>query len=576
MRALAQLIVMLGLLVPVPALANRLALVIGINDYEMIPPLTKAVGDAEAMSARLADLGFDVTTVLNPNRRELNQAITTFRRSLRAGDAAFVHFSGHGVEVEGRNLLLPRDIPLPTSGEEDFLAEEAIDLSALIDRVGDSGAAVRIFVVDACRDNPFGSTDTRGVPLVGGLALVEPPRGSFVLYSAGYRQTALDRLGPDDESSTSVYTRVLLDKIGKPGLSISEIARSVRVDVAALASSVGHEQSPAYYDELTQDFVLAPPLAEEEVEEKPVNVADSREAEAFDRAQSMATVGAWNAFLKNYPEGVFADLARAALADLTAVPAVEAEATSVAGTAPAQTVNPVLDKFAVRQELATLWDKGFDAASAGNDAAYYEAMSQALKLATERFGTDSEEYAQANNHMTGASTAVGRIDDAISASREAIRVYTAMFGANDIRVLIDKANLASRLGSKGKSGEAQEIYGEVIGKLEAMRLSASDKGFYAHALEGYAMIKSSMGDLDAAVELAAQSVVALKESTLAGTIDYGWILANYAHILLDAGRCQEAMDAFTEAAAGMKRARVAESQRDYAEILRRLERGCSA
>jgi hypothetical protein len=62
MHALARLIIVLGLLVPVPALANRLALVIGINDYEMIPPLTKAVGDAEAMSARLADLGFDVTT----------------------------------------------------------------------------------------------------------------------------------------------------------------------------------------------------------------------------------------------------------------------------------------------------------------------------------------------------------------------------------------------------------------------------------------------------------------------------------------------------------------------------------
>jgi tetratricopeptide (TPR) repeat protein len=576
MHALARLIVVLGLLVPVPALANRLALVIGINDYEMIPPLSKAVGDAEAMSARLADLGFDVTTVLNPNRRELNQAITTFRRSLRAGDAAFVHFSGHGVEVDGRNLLLPRDIPLPTSGEEDFLAEEAIDLSALIDRVGDSGAAVRIFVVDACRDNPFGSTDTRGVPLVGGLALVEPPRGSFVLYSAGYRQTALDRLGPDDESSTSVYTRVLLDKIGKPGMSISEIARSVRVDVAALATSVGHEQSPAYYDELTEDFILVPPLAAGQVEAKPVNVADSREAEAFDRARSMATVGAWNAFLKNYPEGVFADLARAALADLTPAPAVEAEDEPVAATEPATTNDPILDEFAARQQLATLWDKGSDAADAGNDATYYESMSQALTLATERFGTDSEEYAQAQNAMIGASTTVGRMDDAIASARESIRVYSALFGQDDMRVLIDKANLASRLGSKGKAGEAEEIYVAVIGKMESMRLSASDKGFYAHALEGYAMVKSSMGDLDAAVELGAQSVAALKESTMVGTINYGWILANYAHILLDAGRCAEAMDAFTEAAEGMKRARVAESQRDYAEILRRLDRGCAA
>ena len=581
MRLMALMIVVLGMFVPVPALANRLALVIGINEYEMIPPLTKAVGDAEAMSTRLVDLGFEVTTVLNPNRRELNQAITNFRRSLRAGDAAFVHFSGHGVEVDGRNLLLPRDIPLPTSGEEDFLAEEAIDLSGLIDRVGDSGAAVRIFVVDACRDNPFGSTDTRGVPVVGGLALVEPPRGSFVLYSAGYRQTALDRLGPEDESKTSVYTRVLLDKIGQPGMSISEVARSVRVDVAALATTVGHEQSPAYYDELTEDFVLVPEVPAAEVTApEPVQVADSREAEAFDRAQSMGTMGAWNAFLKNYPEGVFADLARAALADLT--PAV-VDDNYVAPVTPAEVaeppqaaevIDPVIDDFKVRQQLASLWDKGFDEVTAGNDAAHYAAMSEALKLATERFGTESEEYAQANNHMIGAWTNMGRIDDAIAAARESIRVFGALFGEDDIRVLTDKGNLASRLGSRGKWAEAENIYGEVVGKFGDRPLSASDQGLYAHMLEGYAMVKAGMGDTEAALRLGAESIVALETSSLAGTIDYGWIYANYAQILLNAGRCAEAMDVFAQAAEGMKRARVAESQRDHVEILRRLDRGC--
>lgn len=578
MRRIALAIAMLGMLAPVPAMANRLALVIGINEYEMIPPLTKAVGDAEAMSARLGDLGFEVTTVLNPNRRELNQAITNFRRSLRAGDAAFVHFSGHGVEVDGRNLLLPRDIPLPTSGEEDFLAEEAIDLSGLIDRVGDSGAAVRIFVVDACRDNPFGRTDTRGVPLVGGLALVEPPRGSFVLYSAGYRQTALDRLGPEDDSKTSVYTRVLLDKIGQPGMSISEVARSVRVDVAALATTVGHEQSPAYYDELTEDFVLVPEVqAAEAATSEPVQVADSREAEAFDRAQSMGTVGAWNAFLKNYPEGVFADLARAALADLTpaSVEGPEPEAEKPADPpGPAEAADPVLDDFAARRQLAALWDKAYDEAVAGNEPAHYTALSEALKLATEHFGTESEEYAQANNHMIGAWTNMGRLDDAIAAAREAIRVNRVLFGEDDIRVLIDRGNLASRLGQQGKLEEADEIYAETIEKLEGMRLSPPDQGFYAHALEGRSIVKMSMGDTAAALQLSGASVAALEMSSLAGTIDYGWILANYASILRNTGRCGEAMDVYAKAAEEMKRARVAETQRDYAEILRRLDRGC--
>jgi tetratricopeptide (TPR) repeat protein len=176
--------------------------------------------------------------------------------------------------------------------------------------------------------------------------------------------------------------------------------------------------------------------------------------------------------------------------------------------------------------------------------------------------------------MTGASTSAGRLDDAIASAREAIRVYAALFGEDDIRVLIDTSNLASRLNSKGQSGEADRLYAGIIEKLKGMKLSASDQGYYAHALEGYAMVKASMGDLDSALQLGSESVAALEASTLAGTIDYGWIVANYAHILLEAGRCAEAMDTFAKAADGMKHARVAEGQRDYAEILRRLDRGC--
>jgi hypothetical protein len=247
-----------------PAVAARLALVIGINDYEMLPPLEKAVGDADAMSERLGQLGFAVTKVLNPDRREFNRAIAEFRNSLRKGDVAFVHFSGHGIEVDGRNLLLPRDIPLPARGGEDFLAEEAIDLSELMDRVAASAAAVRIFVIDACRDNPFARKGLRGLGGPGGLGPAAPSRGSFILYSAGYGQTALDRLTPDDPSPTSVYTRVLLDRLGTPGASISEIARDVRTEVAELAANAGHDQFPAYYDELSEDIVLTPsPRGEE-------------------------------------------------------------------------------------------------------------------------------------------------------------------------------------------------------------------------------------------------------------------------------------------------------------------------
>ena len=312
MRRLLGLLVLLALLAPVEALAARLALVIGIDKYETLPPLDKAVGDAKAMSERLGQLGFTVTEVLNPTRRRLSLAVTAFRRSLKPGDTAFVHYSGHGVEINGRNLLLPLDTPLPTEGAEDFLISESIDLDELMTRVAESGATVRIFVVDACRNNPFADRGVRSVGGIGGLAVTSPPNGTFVLYSAGFRQTALDRLGPEDSAATSVYTRVLLQQLSVPGATMSEIARGVRTEVAALADSIGHDQSPAYYDELNQEVVLFPeegavPVAEDDVPDA---------AEAFDVARQLNSIEGWQVFLTAYDKGFHSDMARVALREL--------------------------------------------------------------------------------------------------------------------------------------------------------------------------------------------------------------------------------------------------------------------
>lgn len=312
----AFFIVTLALL-PGPALAARKALVIGIDAYQNVPQLERAVGDAEAMAAKLATLGFAVTKVLDADRRTLNLAITNFRKSLRPGDDALVHFSGHGVEIDGNNLLLPADIPVPAEGDTDFLLNEAIGLSDLMLRIAGSGAATQIFVIDACRDNPFAQAGTRGLGGTRGLAVVPPTKGSFILYSAGKGQTALDTLGPEDPQATSVYTRVLIDALGQPGLSLTDLAKTVRTRVSALASEVGHEQQPAYYDELSQDFFFvdaaAPPGVTPDTTRPPGGGSDAQD---FAAAQSINTVEAWAAFLQHHPAGYYADLAKAAMAAL--------------------------------------------------------------------------------------------------------------------------------------------------------------------------------------------------------------------------------------------------------------------
>jgi hypothetical protein len=303
-------------LVPGSALAARYALVIGINDYVNVPRLEKAIGDAEAMTARLRSLGFTVTPVLNPDRRTLNQAIATFSRQVKPGDDVLVHFSGHGVELEGNNLLLPADVPLPDSSDKDFLIGEAISLTDLMQRISDTHAAVKVFVIDACRDNPF-ATRGRSIGTNRGLSVTEAMEGAFVFYSAGRGQTALDSLGDNDPSTTSVYTRVLINALGQPGLSLTDIAKSVRKQVATLADGVNHEQQPAYYDELNDDgfFFSAGARAGGQAAQPEPTVrppASDTTREEFVFAQGVDTVEGWTIFLSYHPTGYYADMARAA------------------------------------------------------------------------------------------------------------------------------------------------------------------------------------------------------------------------------------------------------------------------
>ena len=78
------------------------------------------------------------------------------------------------------------------------------------------------------------------------------------MYSAGAGETALDRLSDDDPDPNSVYTRTLLPMLSTPGLDLREMAVEVRRRVNKLAQTVPHRQTPAYYDEVLNDFSFVP------------------------------------------------------------------------------------------------------------------------------------------------------------------------------------------------------------------------------------------------------------------------------------------------------------------------------
>lgn len=241
----------------VPAVAERYALVVGIDRYTRLEPLRKATNDARAVAKTLESAGFGVTLSLDPDADALYDKLASFTAALRPGDEVVVYFAGHGVEVEGRNWLLPADMAPLRPGDEVKLRRAALATDDLLAEISARGPQVTLMILDACRDNPFPRQGTRSVGNTRGLARLEAPRGSYVIYSAGAGQTALDRLGEGDANPNSVFTRALLPRLSQPGLSIRDLAQQVRIEVDQTARSIGHDQFPAIYDQLAGDFVIA-------------------------------------------------------------------------------------------------------------------------------------------------------------------------------------------------------------------------------------------------------------------------------------------------------------------------------
>ncbi|EKS40070.1 caspase family protein [Afipia clevelandensis] len=257
-RVLTGLFVMMTAFVAPASAEKRVALVIGNNDYRNVPPLQKAVNDARTMSDALKQLGFTVLFAENQNRKAFSETMLAFDKAVEPGDTAFFFFAGHGFEINGQNYLLPTDIDAVKQGQEELIRDGAFAAERVISRLQARGARTSIFVFDACRNNPFEATGTRALGGTGGLAPISPPEGVFVIFSAGAKQTALDRLNDNDPNPNSVFTRTFVRELAQPGLNLVQIAKRTQSDVRKLTMAANRMQTPAYYDQIVGDFVLKP------------------------------------------------------------------------------------------------------------------------------------------------------------------------------------------------------------------------------------------------------------------------------------------------------------------------------
>src|SRR5215813_3142555 len=237
--------------------AKRVALVVGNNDYKNVPKLQKAVNDARTMGETLKQLGFTVMVAENQNRTQFSQTLLTFDNTLEAGDTAFFFFAGHGFEIAGQNYLLPTDVPAATEGQEELVRDASVLADRIVERLQNKKVRTSILVFDACRNNPFERSGTRAVSGGGGLApMSQLPEGVFSVFSAGYKQTALDRLSNDDNSPNSVFTRTFAKELLQPGENLVEVAQHTRKLVSEMAATIGHRQIPAYTDQMVDNLFL--------------------------------------------------------------------------------------------------------------------------------------------------------------------------------------------------------------------------------------------------------------------------------------------------------------------------------
>ena len=207
--------------------ARRVALVIGNSDYKFANKLPNPVNDAADIAAILKRLKFDVVEGKNLDRRGMDDVIRQFGRKLEGADLAAFFYAGHGLQVGGKNYLVPIDAKLERPAD---LALDAVEVSIVLDQM-EAERRVNLIFLDACRDNPLArslarSLGTRSTTVGQGLASIQSAVGTLIAYATQPNNVALD-----GDGRNSPFTTALLKHITAPGLDIGLIMRRVRADV---------------------------------------------------------------------------------------------------------------------------------------------------------------------------------------------------------------------------------------------------------------------------------------------------------------------------------------------------------
>lgn len=361
---LATVVLLLGAGGPALAAEPRIALVMGNGAYDTAP-LANPPNDARLMTASLARLGFEVLERRDADQATMKRAIQEFGTRLeRAGPAAIglFFYAGHGVQLNGRNYLIPTRSRIERDSD---LEIEAVSADWVLEQMRYARNRLNIVILDACRNNPF-ARSFRSADR--GLAKMDAPAGVLIAYS-----TAPGDVAADGDARNSPYTAALVQAIGEPNQPVEQVFKRTRI--AVLGATAGR-QTPWESSSLTGDFYFAggpgangasrpaggaaaAPSASVPGSGENRARGEHPEVVFWQGVQDSRDAADFEAYLAQYPRGVFAGLARARLAALRKHRATTADVCALPfGRWKARGNDiPIEGEIAIQEDRTVLWWK---------------------------------------------------------------------------------------------------------------------------------------------------------------------------------------------------------------------------
>lgn len=225
---------------------RRVALVIGNASYKS-SPLKNPVADARSIAIALQQCGFAVTKLENCTRIEMRAAIRNFGAGIAQGGVGLFYYAGHGIQVKGRNFLVPVDADI---SHEDEVSGEAVEVDAVLAKMETARNRLNILILDACRNDPFSRAFRSSTQ---GLAPLDAPTGTYIAFATAPGRTAADGTG-----SHGLYTEQLLKAMHAPGLKIEDTFKAVLRGVRQASKD---QQIPWTSSSVDGDFYFIPPVS---------------------------------------------------------------------------------------------------------------------------------------------------------------------------------------------------------------------------------------------------------------------------------------------------------------------------